>query len=408
MPIKGLTDKRRLPRVGKIHLGIKAQNDKGIEYPKATDYFVFPVDHSQYDALVAKYGEKPRELRIVFPVDEDEQVASQYYRCYSKSRGLICKGDGITATRMIDLAHGGMADRDSKEVTNKEIPCEGRDCPDYEHKCKAVMNLQFMLPNIGGLGIWQIDTSSVSAMRNVNASLDMIRAVYGRISMIPLILELVQIEVTPPKAKKKNVWVMNVRSDASVVEALEQAKMERLRLVAGIEGVSEDDLLEPGIVLEVEPGDKERPDVVPDWEGFTGEEHNIPPETTAADIEHIYGDHTGDIVLADETQPFPRDAKDGVTAIVKTTGKRYKMIDGHWKELPSTKPTEKDTVPVAKAETTEVEPTNIKEFFDWLKGHGNKFTPTWFYKSFTYKGDDMKIPEQIKQAYTEIKELQGW
>ena len=42
-PIKGLTEKRRLPRIGKIHLGIMAETKKGVPYPKAVDYFVFLI-----------------------------------------------------------------------------------------------------------------------------------------------------------------------------------------------------------------------------------------------------------------------------------------------------------------------------------------------------------------------------
>ena len=52
--IKGLSDKRRLPRLGKIRLGVKAISQKsGKEYPKETDYFVCPPE------VQAVYGEKP-------------------------------------------------------------------------------------------------------------------------------------------------------------------------------------------------------------------------------------------------------------------------------------------------------------------------------------------------------------
>ena len=40
--IPGLSDRRRLPRLGSIRLGIKVKNKKGIEYPKETEYFVCP------------------------------------------------------------------------------------------------------------------------------------------------------------------------------------------------------------------------------------------------------------------------------------------------------------------------------------------------------------------------------
>ena len=67
MPIKDLTDSVRLPRLGKIHLG-KRHPEKG--YPMKTDYFVLPEDHSDYDKLVSLFGENPKELRILIPVEE--------------------------------------------------------------------------------------------------------------------------------------------------------------------------------------------------------------------------------------------------------------------------------------------------------------------------------------------------
>ena len=39
-PIAGLTDKPRMPRQGKIRLGIKKMSASGKEYPSAVDYFV--------------------------------------------------------------------------------------------------------------------------------------------------------------------------------------------------------------------------------------------------------------------------------------------------------------------------------------------------------------------------------
>ena len=75
MPIKGLTEARRLPRLGKIHLGVKKTkvvNGREVEYPSAVDHFVFPEDNPLYDDLVKVFGEKPRELRILIPVEDEE------------------------------------------------------------------------------------------------------------------------------------------------------------------------------------------------------------------------------------------------------------------------------------------------------------------------------------------------
>jgi len=76
MPIKGLSDVRRLPRAAKIHLGEKKISEKsGKEYPAAVDYFVWPEDYA--GELAELFGEKCREIPVMFPVDDREMVAPQ-------------------------------------------------------------------------------------------------------------------------------------------------------------------------------------------------------------------------------------------------------------------------------------------------------------------------------------------
>lgn len=240
MPIEGLSTSRRLPRLGKIHLGTR-HPDKG--YPMKTDYFVCPPE------VQAIFGEKPKELRILIPVEDEEKWASQFYRCYSKTRGLICKGDGITAMRMIDTQTGAMADRDSKAITMKEIPCKGRECPDYKIKCKEVMNLQFLLPEVKGLGVWQIDTSSRNSIININSMADLIKAIYKKITMIPLLLTLEPKEVNnPDDGKKQTVYVLNLRVNMKLADLALMARKQTE-------------------ILELPIGDDERPDLIsPEFE----------------------------------------------------------------------------------------------------------------------------------------------
>ena len=59
-PIKGLTESRRLPRLGKIHLGIKKQSAKsGAWYPSATNYFVVPSEVAEVVGDIAVKGAIP-------------------------------------------------------------------------------------------------------------------------------------------------------------------------------------------------------------------------------------------------------------------------------------------------------------------------------------------------------------
>lgn len=96
MPIKGISDIRRLPRAGKIHLGDKAISEKtGKEYPRALDYFKWPDEYAE--ELTALFGEQAREIPIMFPVDDKELVAPQWYKRYGSGSGLVCRGDGETA-----------------------------------------------------------------------------------------------------------------------------------------------------------------------------------------------------------------------------------------------------------------------------------------------------------------------
>jgi len=214
MPIKGLSERKRLPRLGKIHLGVKVRNKKGVEHPQAVDYFVCPPE------VQAVFGEKPKQLRILFPIEDDERWASQYYRAYSRTRGLVCKGDGERCMRMVDTETGDLANRDSKQVTMQEMACQGRDCPDYGTICHEVMNLQFLLPDVPGLGVWQIDTGSINSIRNINSAAELIAHVYGRISMIPLLLTLEAQEVQDPEGKRKVVHVLNVRTRDTIADML--------------------------------------------------------------------------------------------------------------------------------------------------------------------------------------------
>lgn len=222
MPIKGLSETKRLPRLGKIHLGIKVAKDGGVEYPKAVDYFVCPPEVQKV------FGEKPKQLRILIPIEDEERWASQYYRCYSRTRGLICKGDGETAMRMVDAATGAMADKDSKAIAMKEVVCQGRDCPDYGKQCKEIMNLQFLLPEVAGLGIWQIDTGSINSIRNINSTAELIKRIYGRVAMIPLLLTLESQDVQDPEGKKRAVYVLNLRTNQTLLELMQTASTKQL------------------------------------------------------------------------------------------------------------------------------------------------------------------------------------
>ncbi|MBA7669984.1 hypothetical protein ES703_78125 [subsurface metagenome] len=243
MPIKGVSDARILPRLGHIRLGVKVEPADKSPYPRATDYFVCPPE------VEAVFGEKPKELQIMFPSNDMEEVARQYLRCYGQTFGLVCWGDGEKCHRKIDTRTGEMAGRATKDwVWKDELPCDYEQCPEYPARCRRVMNLQFMLPGVPGLGVWQIDTSSFYSIREVNSTLGIIRNLTktpqfpdGRIAFIPLTLTVGPLEVNPPGTGKKTVYIMHIKTDVKLADIVKQA------------------MLPPGKVIVPEPEIEEAP-----------------------------------------------------------------------------------------------------------------------------------------------------
>lgn len=421
MPIKGLTERRRLPRIGKIHLGVRVKPEGKNEYPKATDYLVFDPNHPQYAELVEQYGEKPTELRVIFPLDDPEKFAAQYYRLYSRSRGLVCKGDGEMAMRMVDTATGALANRDSKEVVNREVTCEGRECPDYGKRgCGEVMNLQFLLPEVSGFGVWQIDTGSINSILNVNNALDLVKQIYGRVSMVPLILALEPKEVTnPDDGKKKTVRVLNIRSEDNMLEAFRKGQLPPLELV---EGMAEEVILPetdtaPFIDLPSITGPEAEPDLFEDEKPKS--EPEAPGTTKEASqdeskAEALTPDHKTTVV-PNEKSPFPPSPKAGDIVVVKTTGKRYECqlepIEGggdivKWAIV--TKPEETPPVEQQPKPSILSGPPWPEMTFDDLQNYvkAHKKDMGWLFKNVGMTVDEAKAKPY--DCAMEIKQLAGW
>lgn len=204
--IPGVSDQLRLPRVGKIHLGIKKVNNKGVEYPAQTDYFVVSASDTTpewaVNAFHEVYGEQPKELDIMFPLNDRESCFPQAYKRYSKA-GLECKGNGITAVQTVE----------GKLV---EIDCNPETCEHFQkNNCHLRGHLQVMLPNVPGMGVWQIDTGSFNSVRNINSGLAFVASLTnGRIAMIPLKLVIRPHKGRDPKSgAPTNNYVLDLANE---------------------------------------------------------------------------------------------------------------------------------------------------------------------------------------------------
>lgn len=264
MAIKGLSEIRRLPRAGKIRLGEKRLSQKtGNPYPAAVDYFVWPEEYAE--ALAELFGEKAREIDIMFPTDDPEQICPQYLKRYGTS-GLLCRGDGIVAE---------CVDQETGEWV--EIECNPEECPHFnateesKKSCRQVMNLRFVIPQLISEGVWQLDTSSYNSIIAVNSAIDYIRGLVGRVSMIPLRLRVVPREVQPD-GKKMVVYVLDLRLGAQLglreLQELARAGDQPLLALPSLDDhVPPDDLFPMEAAAYEEPAEEEAVEVAPELAG---------------------------------------------------------------------------------------------------------------------------------------------
>ena len=246
MPIRGITHDRTgmLPRAGKIRLGRKRKHSNGHEYPVQTPHFVLD-DAPEVEAV---YGKDPTALTVVLPTFDLDVIAPSWYKAYQSSRDWVCKGDGDRAARkmnpenvlqMDDGTVWGPLPRsgDAKIELFTNVRCEGRDCPDYGHgNCSEVMNLQFLMLDVEGSGVWQIDTGSYHSITGFYDSvryLEIIGNVMG-VSFVgvPLKLEVVPKEVTP-FGKKITVHVLKLSHEGKMENALTTAGRPKFCLGKG-------------------------------------------------------------------------------------------------------------------------------------------------------------------------------
>ena len=198
MAIKGISDVKILPRLGKIRTGIKKLSQKGSEYPEEVPYFVLNSteeirdkagnvvgtrENEHIQALIELYGEKPNELPIMFPVDDMGLVADPWMKWWAgdvkkRKATLQCKGDGEYAfykgQEHVSGLDGNIPDYKRAEGYNRI--CNREVCPQAQSgKCKPNMNLMFVVPEYSMYGVFQIDTTSAQAMTAILSSIDVAR-----------------------------------------------------------------------------------------------------------------------------------------------------------------------------------------------------------------------------------------
>ncbi len=173
----------RLPRIGKIKIGKKDEQD----LPKGLDYFIIDSDYSA--KVFEVYHRKdetdktkklpPNIIRIAFPSNDIEVNLDEMYRWYGTS-GLKCTGDGETFNRFVDV-------KDPEEgcPCHLAVPPEGQ-----KQQCYISMRMSFIILGIGVTGVWQFSSKSVYSMSSVRAAMKMVKDTTGRLAGMPFYMRV--------------------------------------------------------------------------------------------------------------------------------------------------------------------------------------------------------------------------
>lgn len=239
--IRGLSEIRRLPRLGKIRLGIKAvkirPDGSRVEYPREVPYFVCPPE------IQEKYGPQPTALDIMFPIEDETKTFPQAYKAYV-ANGLRCKGDGDRALRraadlvwkdkegkILDDATGrivnggGLPPSDPNALMEIGCPCALLKAG----ACSEKANLMVLLPKVSMGGVYQVDTGSYHNIVRINSAIEYVRLLTGRVALVPLVLHRQEEEIQY-EGKKAKHYLLQITLNANLEEVAKLRENARLVL----------------------------------------------------------------------------------------------------------------------------------------------------------------------------------
>lgn len=256
-PRKGPTRRRvvmpemeQLPRVGKIRLGEQVEKTRetggSITYPSKIDYFRVEAEESGVTSPEAAasfhevYGDEPRSLRCALPGPTPDAVFEGAWRLYGANKlKRLCDGttcDERTATggwTEQPCICAGLPKMVKRKGKKEEVPN-----PDL---CKLTWTFNVLLPDVRGIGVWQVDTGSEISIRRISSWLQMMHRLIGDFTLTEFTLDLVEAMVAP-EGKALAVYVLQPRSEGSSPREL---------LAGG--GRAERQLIEAGPVPDVPP-----------------------------------------------------------------------------------------------------------------------------------------------------------
>lgn len=178
-----------LPEIGKIKIGDKGVSAKGVEYPKALDYF--KPTGTFANEFTKLFGDKPKKLNIAFISDDLGEVCNQRYECWEKGKRWGYS-DGETYT-VWDKTKG---DKDKDNNPKGAYVTITADTPENQQLIKSVgkweemLTLRFVLLEMKGImGYWRFETKAKAVtIPSIVKSFDLVKEKAGSIIGFPFSL----------------------------------------------------------------------------------------------------------------------------------------------------------------------------------------------------------------------------
>jgi hypothetical protein len=202
MPIKSLTTRQaRFPLLGKIRKGgEKKENPKRpgtLISGDDLEYFRIDSDiQGINEKFTAIYGKEPKQLDCLLPFRYTDQV----FPCWMEDWGAT----GLVSRCDEEKQH--IYQQAGKMIATNPIPCKRQQNPDGSYsgcKCKQVGRLQVVLPKLGELGYFEVETHSKWDIIGLTEQLLAIETSAGSLIGIPFLLERGARELSYPQADGK-------------------------------------------------------------------------------------------------------------------------------------------------------------------------------------------------------------
>lgn len=171
-----------LPEIGRLHIGMKAKNQYGKEYPMAVDYFIPTGKYSELFKMAL--GEKPNTISVIFPDDNPEKVCNQRYEYRDDKGALVARGDGDTFEIWDGKKYAPYKVEQYPNVMEqvaRKYPKKPRN--ENDNGWDIALTLRFIVPAVRGVvGVWTLSTKgAASSIKNICNSFDGVQAMRGTV-----------------------------------------------------------------------------------------------------------------------------------------------------------------------------------------------------------------------------------